>query len=36
MEITIAIIETFTKVRELSRTIPNMGQHNPQNQKDML
>ncbi|MDL2212709.1 ORF6N domain-containing protein [Parabacteroides sp. OttesenSCG-928-J18] len=35
-ETTIAIIETFAKVRELSRTIAEIGQHDPQSQKDML
>jgi ribosomal protein S16 len=35
-ETTIAIIETFAKVRELSRTIAEIGQYDPQSQKDML
>jgi len=35
-ETTIAIIETFAKVRELSRTIAEIGQHDSQSQKDML
>jgi hypothetical protein len=35
-EITLGIIETFAKVRELSRTIAELHRHNEEEQKSML